>query len=162
MHHCKLKTQSDLNNKCMMEIKIIDFSSNEYRQELELRDAVLRKPLGMSIYNDFIDNEKDDTHIGAFENGKLTGVLILTKLNRKEIKMRQFAVDERFRNQKTGSQLVAFAENFCKSGGFGKIILNARKSAAGFYQKLGYLIVSDEFTEVGIPHYRMEKVISEC
>jgi len=144
----------------MTNIKFIDYSSNEYKEELELRDAVLRKPLGMSIYNDPLEKEKDDIHVGAFIDGKLTGVLILTKLNLTEIKMRQFAVDERFRNQKTGTHLVAFAEKFCKSGGLGKIILNARKSAAGFYQKLGYRIVSDEFIEVGIPHYRMEKEIS--
>jgi len=143
----------------MIDIKFIDYQSNEYTQELELRDAVLRKPLGMSIYNDSLEKEKDDIHAGAFVGGKLTGVLILTKLNRTEIKMRQFAVDKSFRNQKTGTRLVAFAENFCKSCGFEKIILNARKSASGFYIKLGYRVVSDEFIEVGIPHFRMEKII---
>lgn len=142
-----------------MDIKFIVYSSNEYALELELRDAVLRKPLGMNIYNDALEKEKDDVHVGAFVDGKLTGVLILTKLNFTGIKMRQFAVDEHFRRQKIGTQLVAFAEDFCKSFGFEKITLNSRKSAIGFYQKLGYRIVSDEFIEVGIPHYRMEKII---
>ncbi|MEJ7682070.1 MAG: GNAT family N-acetyltransferase [Segetibacter sp.] len=35
--------------------------------------------------------------------------------------------------------------------------MHARKSAVGFYEKLGYKIVGDEFLELNIPHYIMEK-----
>jgi predicted GNAT family N-acyltransferase len=35
--------------------------------------------------------------------------------------------------------------------------MHARKTATGFYEKLGYKIVGKEFTELNIPHYNMEK-----
>ena len=35
--------------------------------------------------------------------------------------------------------------------------MHARETAVGFYEKLGYKVVGDKFTEVTIPHYVMEK-----
>jgi predicted GNAT family N-acyltransferase len=35
--------------------------------------------------------------------------------------------------------------------------MNARKNALGFYDKLGYKVVGDEFLEVTLPHFTMEK-----
>jgi len=37
------------------------------------------------------------------------------------------------------------------------MVMHARKTALGFYEKLGYNVVGDEFTEVTIPHFVMEK-----
>ena len=37
-----------------------------------------------------------------------------------------------------------------------KIILNSQKQAKGFYEKLGFKVVSDEFLEEGILHVCME------
>ena len=37
-----------------------------------------------------------------------------------------------------------------------KVILNAQKDAVGYYKKMGFMVVSDEFIEEGIPHYAME------
>lgn len=40
---------------------------------------------------------------------------------------------------------------FCK-----KISVHAQMQAVGFYQKLGFVIVSEEFMEEGVPHVTME------
>jgi predicted GNAT family N-acyltransferase len=37
--------------------------------------------------------------------------------------------------------------------------MHARVSATGFYEKLGYEIRGEQFDEVTIPHYIMEKVL---
>lgn len=37
------------------------------------------------------------------------------------------------------------------------MVLHARDVAKGFYRSMQYRVVGDEFTEVGIPHYHMEK-----
>jgi len=37
--------------------------------------------------------------------------------------------------------------------------MHARKTAIGFYEKSGYSVIGDEFTEVGIPHFEMVKKI---
>lgn len=138
-------------------IKEIAFSSTEYDQEVALRDKILRKPLGLSLYNENLANEINDTHLGAFQGDKLLGVLILTALPDNSYKMRQVAVDDEFQQKGIGKKLVAYAENFARSRDAREIQLHARKTAVSFYEKLGYLTEGDEFTEVNIPHRKMYK-----
>lgn len=40
--------------------------------------------------------------------------------------------------------------------GCDKIILHSQKHAEGFYKKLGFVTVSDEYLEEGVPHVTME------
>jgi len=37
-----------------------------------------------------------------------------------------------------------------------KIVLNSQKQAVEFYLKFGFRVVSDEFLEEGVPHFKME------
>ena len=146
-------------NKEEVQIREIECNSEEYREELELRDGVLRKPLGLSLYDENLEAEKNDIHLGACVNNKMVGVLILTTLNADDIKMRQVAVLEEFRTMKVGSAMVKYAEEYSKKRGYKNMLLNARKSAAEFYGKLGYEKISDEFLEINLPHYKMRKSI---
>src|SRR5665647_1822185 len=113
-------------NKAEIQIREIKYGSEEYKKELKLRDEVLRKPLGMNLYIENLEGEKHDTHIGAFIDNNLVGVLILTKLNREDIKMRQFAVDEVFRAHKIDTEMVNYAEEYSRNNGYSTIVLNAR------------------------------------
>jgi hypothetical protein len=140
-----------------VQIKEFGFNSDEYRNELELRDKVLRKPLGMNLYDENLEADKNDVHIGAFINKRMVGVLILTGLNSKDIKMRQVAVDDDFRAMKIGTEMVRFAEEYSKKKGYSTMLLNARKTAVAFYEKMGYTKMSGEFLEINIPHYKMSK-----
>jgi ribosomal protein S18 acetylase RimI-like enzyme len=56
-----------------------------------------------------------------------------------------------------GKVLMQFAENIARDRGYKKIMMHARKTAVGFYEKLGYKKLGHEFEEVTIPHYVMEK-----
>ncbi|MEL4403078.1 GNAT family N-acetyltransferase, partial [Shewanella algae] len=56
-----------------------------------------------------------------------------------------------------GRQLALHAESYARQNGYKLIHCHARDAAKDFYLKLGYKIVGDEFTEVGIKHYYMEK-----
>ena len=148
-----------MNETNEFQIKIIDYGSVDYSQEQELRNRVLRIPLGMSLYDENLEKEKDDIHIGAFIDGKVAGVLILTRLNAKDIKMRQVAVDDGLRGKNTGTKMVAFAEEHAREKGYTTMVLNARKTAVGFYEKLGYEKIGEEFPEINIPHYKMRKCL---
>jgi len=140
-----------------IDIREIKYQTEDYNQELKLRDQVLRKPLGLSLYDENLKAEKDDFHIGAYTNDHLIGVLILTKQNEKEIKMRQVAVSEQWRSIKVGTALVRYAEHYAKNEGYEIVLLHARKTAREFYMKLGYESVGEEFLEINIPHYSMRK-----
>ena len=56
-----------------MPIKQIDHNTKEYRQMVDLRNEILRKPLGLSLKKEELDREKDDILIGAFEEDKMLG-----------------------------------------------------------------------------------------
>ncbi|MBX7042776.1 MAG: GNAT family N-acetyltransferase [Ignavibacteria bacterium] len=142
------------------EIRIITHGSDEYREELELRNRILRIPLGLDVYKDDLSNEIMDIHIGAFSGGALTGVLVLTILNDHEIKMRQVAVDAELQGKGIGRKLVEFSEQMARDMGFPKMTMHARLEAIPFYEKLGYSKAGEQFTEVTIPHFKLEKTIA--
>lgn len=135
------------------------YASDDYTLELKLRDEVLRKPLGMNLFNDNLDPDKYDIHIGAFVGSELVGVLLLTKLDANLVKMRQVAVAEKYQSRQIGSKMVRFAERKAADAGFTSMVLHARKTAVRFYEVLGYTRVGAEFLEIGIPHFEMYKSI---
>lgn len=149
-------------NRVQVQMKAIVYDSEEYAMELEVRDGVLRRPLGMSLYAENLEAEKADFHIGAFINNTLVGVLILTRLNEENVKMRQVAVTEAWRSNGIGRELVRFAEKYSQNMGYSTILLNARETAVTFYEKLGYEKLGDVFNEINIPHYKMRKNLSCC
>ncbi len=142
-----------------LKIVIIEFNSREYREELKLRNKILRKPIGMNIYDEDLDDDISDIHIGAFIDDRLIGCLLLKRIDNKLIKMRQVAVNEEYQGKSIGSKMVRYAEDFARSQGYQKLILHARKNAVIFYKRLNYEVSGEEFLEVNIPHYPMEKYL---
>src|ERR1700690_3975020 len=114
-----------------IDIRQLPFGTDEYEEELRLRDRVLRKPLGLSLFNENLAKEINDFHIGAFDGNALIGVLILTVLSEGEVKMRQVGVEENWRGKNVGTRLVLYAEEFAIKLGYRKMVLNARKSVVG-------------------------------
>src|SRR5271154_2877918 len=140
-----------------MALKMIDYGTQEYKQMIQLRMEMLRKPLGLSFSAEDLEKEKDDILIGAFEDDKLLGCCLLTKIDDKNVRLRQMAVPNNLQGKGVGRALMVFAENIARDLGYQKLIMHARKTALGFYGKMGYNISGDEFTEVTIPHFVMEK-----
>lgn len=141
----------------MLKIREIAYQSTDYAAELELRNNILRIPLGMNLMDENLEKEQFDFHLGAFENHVLIGVLVLSSVNDFTLKMRQVAIDSRFQGNGIGQKLVHFSEHFASEKGFTKMVLHARKTAIPFYLKLGYQLIDNEFFEVGIPHQKMNK-----
>lgn len=142
-----------------MALKIIEHGSKEYRQMVDLRFQLLRKPLGLDYTAEDLEKEKEDILIGIFDEDLLEGCCILTKIAPQTVKLRQMAVSSGLQGKGIGRVLMTFAENVARDRGMRRIVMHARKSAVGFYEKLGYNICSEEFQEVTIPHYEMEKAL---
>ena len=138
-------------------IKTFGFASPEYGLSVDLRYKILRVPLGLTFTVEELQKDEHDIHFGLFDNSSLVACLILSPGENGRIKMRQVAVDDLMQGLGLGKKLSLEAEAYARKNGFSTVYCNARKSASPFYKKLGYKIVSDEFVEVGIPHYVMEK-----
>jgi predicted GNAT family N-acyltransferase len=135
----------------------VEWGSAKYKSGVELRDKILRKPLGLSIFDGNLQAEINDCHICATIDLVVIGVLILKKINETTLQMKQVAVDESVRGQNIGRKMVNFAEQIAKDSGNNTIVLNARETAIPFYEKLKYLKIGDTFIEIGIPHIKMMK-----
>ena len=97
--------------------------------------------------------------MGAFEDDKILGCCLLTKVDAKTVRLRQMAVPNNLQGKGIGRALMIFAENIARDLGYKTLIMHARKTAIGFYEKLGYSKAGEEFVEVTIPHYVMEKAL---
>ena len=140
-----------------MALKLIDHGSPEYQQMVQLRNDILRKPLGLTFQKEELDKESDDILIGAFEDDRMLGCCMLIETEPGTVRLRQMAVLKNLQGKGIGKALMQFAENIARDRGFKKITMHARKTATGFYEKLGYSISGREFEEVTLPHVVMEK-----
>ena len=136
---------------------LIEHGSGEYEQTVALRDEVLRKPLGLSYDPVELAGEKESFHLALREGNELVACLVLKPLDERCIKMRQLAVRQNAQGKGFGRELVNYAESFLKGRGYEEIVLHARETARGFYEKLGYEVEGDPFIEVGLPHLFMRK-----
>jgi predicted GNAT family N-acyltransferase len=139
-----------------MPLKQIDYGSKEYDQMLQLRYEVLREPLGLTFTPEELERAKRDILLGCFDEDELQACCMLTPKG-DEVKLRQMAVKKGLQGTGLGRVMMIFAENVARDQGFKKLVMHARSSAIGFYEKLGYNISSEEFLELTIPHYEMEK-----
>ena len=140
-----------------MALKIIDHGSVEYHQMVKLRDDILRKPLGLGFTEDELENEKDNMLIAAFEDDEILGCCMLVEEKPGTLRLRQMAVLNNLQGKGIGRALMNFAENLARDRGYRIMRMHARKNAIGFYEKMGYRISGNEFVELTIPHYIMEK-----
>ena len=140
-----------------MALKQIDHGTIEYQQMVKLRNEILRQPLGLSFTPEELLKEKEDILIGAFDDDDLLACCMLTKSDNKCLRLRQMAVQNNLQGKGIGASMMNFAEILARDKGYKKLIMHARETAVGFYEKLGYKVVGDKFTEVTIPHFVMEK-----
>ncbi len=140
-----------------MALKQIDHGTKEYQQMVKLRNEILRQPLGLKFSPDELEKEKEDILIAAFDDDEMLACCMLTKAGNNGLRLRQMAVQNNLQGKGIGASMMNFAELVSRDKGYKKLIMHARETAVGFYEKLGYKVVGDKFTEVTIPHFIMEK-----
>jgi predicted GNAT family N-acyltransferase len=143
----------------MITVRQISTDENEYEQEKELRNRVLRFPLGLKLSEQDLQGEDRQSHLVAMDGrGRVVGC-VLVAFTEKGAKIRQIAIEEGRRGRGIGTKLMAGAEQIVRDRNLGAVTLHARQTARRFFEKLGYTAVSDVFTEVTILHVKMEKIL---
>jgi predicted GNAT family N-acyltransferase len=145
-----------------MPLKILDYGTKEYEEMLELRNTILRRPLGLSFDGEDLSGEKDNILLGCFEDDKLEACCMLVPVDKHTIQLRQMAVSHVLQGKGIGRALLEFSENIARDRGYSKIMMHARETAVGFYERSGYKIVGEKFIEVNIPHFEMEKMLQKA
>jgi len=140
-----------------MGLKQIDHGSPEYIKMVDLRNQILRKPLGLTFTNEELENEKNEILIAAFEEDEILGCCVLCPIENERFRLRQMAVKDDVQGKGIGASIMSFAETIAKDKGYKYMLMHARDSAIGFYEKFGYKVIGTPFIEVNLPHHIMEK-----
>jgi len=131
--------------------------SDLYAQALRLREAVLRKPLGLVVSREELFDDAMRQHFCAVSYGAVVGTVSLRPLDETTLHLKQMAVAEARRQERIGARLLTYAETWAADAGFRLMMLHARIGAEGFYVRLGYAQEGGAFEENTIPHVRMIK-----
>ena len=63
-----------------------------YKEEYDLRNRVLRHPLGLDLKDEDLSRDREDIHLGGFLDGHLIALLLLHPLGDGVYQMRQVCV----------------------------------------------------------------------
>jgi predicted GNAT family N-acyltransferase len=138
-------------------IQEIAYGSPLYHRTVAFREEHLRRPLGLANSAADLAGEDKQIHIAAIDGSEVIGTVVLKPLSPTLVKLRQMAVAPALRGSGLGGELVRFAERIAWGRGYEVIEMAARLSAQGFYERLGYRAVGDEFVDITIPHVKMTK-----
>lgn len=114
----------------------------------------------MNLWHENLSVEINQRHFSVWQTpGQLLACVVIVPLTAKSVKLRQMAVAPEFRRQGLGQKLIAAVEKILINDGVKRIDLHARAEAESFYRTCGFDPVGDIFTEVGIPHRCMTKLL---
>jgi len=134
-----------------IEIKVIK-TDDDYQSCLFIRKQVFIIGQNIPVEIELDDDKIDATYFLANLSGNPVGTARYRKTDF-GIKLERFAVLENARNFGVGKALVLFIINYLKNEKM--IYLNAQKSVIGFYEKLGFGQIGDQFYEASIPHKKL-------
>ncbi|CAN5506212.1 GNAT family N-acetyltransferase [soil metagenome] len=142
-----------------MALMQIDHGSPEYHKMVKLRDEILRKPLGLAFSREELEKERKDILVGAFDDDRILACCLLTETEADTVRLRQMAVRKNQQGKGIGHSMMLFAETLARDKGYKKLMMHARDTAIGFYEKQGYKTLGEQFIEVSLPHHLMEKLL---
>jgi predicted GNAT family N-acyltransferase len=141
----------------MITYRQISTHDREYAQEKDLRNRVLRLPLGLHLSGQDTRDEEEQTHLVAMNGqGRVIGCVLIA-FSGNTAKVRQLAIEGAYHGRGIGTELMKRAEQAIRARNIRSVTLHGRVTARGFFQRLGYAARSDIFTEVTIPHIEMQK-----
>jgi GNAT superfamily N-acetyltransferase len=124
----------------------------------DLRHEVLFAPFGVRRDDGWDDEGTDRMHLVALDGDRVVGYACLL-LEAASGHCRQVSVRPELQGAGIGREMMVEIEREARRRDYGLLWLNARTHASGFYERLGYEVVSGEFPSgrTGLPHVRMER-----
>ncbi|MEF3329061.1 GNAT family N-acetyltransferase [Oceanobacillus oncorhynchi] len=125
----------------------------EIRKEIFVKEQEVSKE---EEFDAFDSLDADCNHILVYYDNKPVGTGRVRAVE--EVgKLERICILKPYRKYGLGKVIVQSLEEIVLQKGLTRAKLHGQTHAEGFYHKLGYETVSDEFLEDGIPHYLMVK-----
>lgn len=98
-------------------------------------------------------------HFLILNDSKPCGALRCMNVDEESVQVQRFCILKDFRNLGIGKVAMGFLEDYYKRKGKSKIQMDSKYSVYKFYEKCGYVKISDIFTEANVDHVKMVKNI---
>ena len=136
-------------------------TDTDFKQYYRLRWQLLRAPWKQPKGSEIDDIEASCFHIMAVDDSdEVIGIARLQFNSADKAQIRYMAVQPACERQGIGRALISALEQYAKKSSHEKIILHARETAVGFYQKLGYRVIEKSYLLFDeIQHFRMSKTL---
>ena len=134
----------------------------EFGALFRLRWEVLRAPLGLPPGSETDGQEYSALHRGVWSKEKQVFLACgrIQALEGGRWQVRYMGVDPACRGRGLGSVLLRGLEEAAREAGCREVVLNARSPARNFYTRCGYTLEAEIPPQLGIPHYRMSRILS--
>ena len=140
-----------------MNILLLDWSTAQiFAKPIRYRVFVMEQAVPEEMEWDEYD--QDAIHALALINDETVGTARLI-LNHEKAKIGRMAVLEEWRSQGIGFALLNALVQEARQQQIKWIELHAQVHAEQFYAKLGFVAVGEVFSEAGIDHIKMQKVL---
>lgn len=116
-----------------------------------IRDSVFIQEQGISPEQEWDSDDASATHFLAYEGDFAIGTARLLAGGC----IGRLSILKDWRGLHIGEKLLLAAIEEAERQGLKQQFLTAQVHAAGFYERLGFSAISDEFIEAGIPHIDM-------
>ena len=141
--------------------KFLTTNKQLYQQNIDLRNAVLRGPLGKLITPEEIVIEQNNQFYGITVADVLVATFSTYQKNTATVRLVSFAVDMSYQQQGLGSRLFRWALDDFKKQGYQRVSFSARASAHEFYLKQGFKDTGNSTTNqyLGVVDFDMQYMI---
>ncbi|MEQ8936806.1 MAG: GNAT family N-acetyltransferase [Amphiplicatus sp.] len=138
----------------------VEVGSPLFGEELELRDEVLRRPLGRPSSAGERERDLLGRHFIALAADEVIGCVGLYPEAGAAARLRHLAVAPRAQRKGVGRKLVTFAESCGVEAQIACVDVEARAGAVPFYEACGYAAEGETFLRHGVPHRLMRKSLA--
>ena len=140
--------------------KFEELTLNELYNIMKLRSKVFVVEQNC-VYQDLDDIDKISYHFFIKGNDdNIKAYLRIFEKDEETAQIGRVVTDEKERRKGLASNLIKKGIEFCKKEmKKNKVYLEGQVYCKDLYLHLGFNIISDEFLEDGIPHYKMLKII---
>ncbi|NLC99917.1 MAG: GNAT family N-acetyltransferase [Gammaproteobacteria bacterium] len=133
-----------------LQIRIADWHKDNADLR-RIRESVFIQEQGVTPEQEWDSDDATATHFLAYEGDFAIGTARLLA----DGCIGRMSVLKDWRGLHVGEKLLMTAVKEAERKGLTQQILTAQVHAAGFYERLGFKAISDEFLEAGIPHIDM-------
>ncbi|MFC6175365.1 GNAT family N-acetyltransferase [Companilactobacillus huachuanensis] len=130
--------------------------SDVYQDSLKIRKAVFVKEQGVPQNLEIDDSENKCTYFNIYLNHQAVATARFSPTEDNGVHIQRVAVLKDFRQQQLGSELIEIIIKYARENNYSYAILGAQNHAQEFYKKLGFDVVGEQYTEVGIQHHDMK------